>query len=165
VAFAFGTRRGIGVNGAGPKKKRQERRAKPGIAAFGSPLTALFVALSLFVQLVAIPYHQALAATGFAASDMAAIAAELKATFGGAAYLCVHVDDKGGPLAPADHCEDQCPLCQFGAQAAALIAPDAPALPVRLDAACQTLGAHLDPGAVPVRLGNRNRARAPPLAV
>jgi hypothetical protein len=165
LAFAFGTRRGIGVNGAGPKKKRQERRAKPGIAAFRSPRIAFVVALSLLVQLIAVSYHQALDAPAFPSSDTAAIAADLKATFGDAAALCVQVDDKGAPLAPAGRCDDQCPLCQFSAHVAALIVPDAASLPERLDAACQTIGAAPERGSIPVCLSNRIRARAPPLAV
>jgi hypothetical protein len=152
------------VNNAGRKKKRA-RRVKLGVAAFKSPLTALMVALSLIVQLVAIPYHQALATPLYAPSDTAVIAAELKATFGDTAALCVHLDDNGAPLRPAGNCDDQCPLCRFAAQAATLVAPDAPPLPQRLEAACQTLGAASEPGGVPFRLENRNRARAPPLAV
>jgi hypothetical protein len=153
------------VNRAARNKKRQAGRVKFGAESFRSPLTAFIVVLSLLVQLVAIPYHQSLAAPDFAASETAAIAAELKATFGDAAYLCVQVDDKGAPLAPTGHCDDQCPLCRFGLQAAALVAPELPALPVRLDAACRSLGATPERGAVPVCPAQRNRARAPPLAV
>jgi hypothetical protein len=130
-----------------------------------SPLTALIVAFSLIVQLIAVPYHQALAAPGMAESETAQIAAELKATFGDAAALCVEVEDKGAPFPPAGHCDDQCPLCRFAAQAAALVEPDAPALPEQLDAGCQVLGAASERGDLPFRLENRNRARAPPLAV
>ena len=153
------------MSGFGKRTVRRRHRARPGAASSRSPLTALVVALSLIVQLFAIPYHQALAGPGFAESETAKIAAELKATFGDAAALCVEVDGKGAPLAPAGHCDDQCPLCRFAAQAATLVAPDAPALPERLDPACQTLGAASEPGVVPFRLENRNRARAPPLAV
>ena len=85
-----------------------------------------------------------------AAPDAAAIAAELKATFGDAASLCAQSDDDGAPVSPAGDCDDHCPLCQFAAQAAALIAPDAPALPVRLDTAFRTLGAAPETGALPV---------------
>jgi len=151
------------VNGAGRQRKRA-RRAKPGVASRRSPLTALLVAFSLIVQLLAVPYHQALAAgPGFAASGTDRIAAELKATFGDAAGLCLHAGDNGG--APAGKCEDQCPLCQFAAQAAALIAPDVPALPERRNGASKTLGAAPKTGAVPAPPASRNRARAPPLAV
>jgi hypothetical protein len=153
------------VSGAGLRTGRRRRGAKACVGASRSPLTALIVALSLIVQLIAIPHHQALAETAFAASDTAAIARELKATFGDAATLCVQVDDKGAPLAPTRQCDDQCPLCRFAAQAAALKAPDAPALPARLDVACRTTRTAPDLGAVPVRLSNLNRARAPPLAV
>ena len=131
---------------------------------------ALAVALSLIIQLVAAPYHQALSAPAFASSDTGAIAAELKAAFGDAAALCVQADrkqadGKGAPGAPPGCCDDQCPFCRFAAQAAALIAPDAPALAARLDAASRALGAAPEPGAVPALPTSRNRARAPPLAV
>ncbi len=150
------------MNGGARRRGRGGRRAKPGVASFRSPLTALIVALSLVFQVVAIPYHQARTGSG---SDTAAVAAELKATFGDAAALCIQVDDKGAPLAPKGTCDDQCPLCRLSAQVAALTAPEAPALPVRLDAACGRLGAAPEPGALPACLINRNRARAPPLAV
>jgi hypothetical protein len=152
------------VSRFGKRTVRRRRRATPG-AASRSPLTALIVALSLLVQLIAVPYHQALAAPGIAESDTSQIAAGLKATFGDAAALCVQVDDKGAPPHPSGRCDDQCPLCRFAASAATLAAPDAPAPPKRLDAVCQTLGAASEPGGVPFRLENRNRARAPPVAV
>ncbi|HME83228.1 MAG TPA: hypothetical protein VKG91_01430 [Roseiarcus sp.] len=153
------------MSGFGKRRVRRRHRARPGAASSRSALTALLVALSLLVQLIAIPYHQALAAPEFAQSETAKIAAELKATFGDAAALCVEVDGKGAPLAPAGHCDDQCPLCRFAAQAATLVAPDAPALLERLDAGRQALGAASDPGGLPFRLENCNRARAPPLTV
>ncbi len=154
------------MSGGAQRTGRGRRRARPGGASFRSPLMALAVALSLIIQLLAIPYHHALSAPAFASpSDTAAIAAELKATFGDAAALCVHLDGKGAPLAPAGRCDDQCPLCRFAAQAAALIAPGAPALPARLDGASRALGAAPEPGAVPAPSTSRNRARAPPLAV
>jgi hypothetical protein len=153
------------VSGFGKGTERRRPRATPSAASSRSSLTALVVALSLLVPLVATPYHQALAGPGFAESETARIAAELKATFGDAAALCVEVDGKAAPISPAGHCDDQCPLCRFAAQAATLVAPDAPALPGPLDAACQTLGSASERGAVPCRLKSRNRARAPPLAV
>jgi hypothetical protein len=121
--------------------------------------------LSLIVQLFAIPYHQALAAPGMTQPETARIAADLKARFGDAATLCVQIDDKGAPRSPDGHCDDQCPLCQFAAKAAALVAPEVPALPLRLDATRRIVGAEAEPGAVPARPAQRNRARAPPLSV
>jgi len=130
-------------------------------------MTAIVVALALVIQLVAIPYHQALSAPigPPTATDLTSVAAKLKATFGDAAALCVRSDDGGAPGAPAGDCDDHCPLCQFAAQAAALVAPDAPALPERLDAACRTLGAEPAADAVPFRAPRQNRARAPPFPV
>ena len=127
------------MSGGARRSGRGRRPAKPGVAAFRSPLTALIVALSLVFQLVAIPYHQALIASAAAAPDAAQVAAELKATFGDAAALCVQSEDQGGPAAPAGDCDDHCPLCQFAAQAAALIATDAPAIQVRLGTSFRTL--------------------------
>ena len=153
------------VKGRGARIKRRRLRAGSCAASLRSTLTAFVVAFSLFFQLVAVPYHQALAAPVFTGSGTAQIAAELKATFGDAAALCAETDGKGAPLFPAGHCDDQCPLCRFAAQAAVLIAPDAFDLPKRLDAACQTLAAASEPTVFPFRLENSNRARGPPLTV
>lgn len=142
------------------------RRPNGWLASLRSPLTALVVTLSLAFQLVAIPYHQALAAGPALASDTTAIAAELKATFGDAAALCIQVDEKGAPShAPGAPCDDQCPLCQFAAQVAALVVPEAPALPARLDLDCRPIGFAVERGVVPVRARGQNRARAPPFAI
>jgi hypothetical protein len=124
---------------------------------------ALIAALAFVVQLLAFPYHQARAGYGFA-PNAASVAAELKATFGDAAALCTESGRRGAP-SPAGTCDDQCPLCRFASQSAALVAPDTPALPKRLDAACNALGGASEPGVVSFRLENRNRARAPPLTV
>jgi hypothetical protein len=139
------------------------RRAKPRVASLRSPLTAFLAALALFVQLVDVSYHQARAAA-LGRSD-AAIAAELRATFGDAAALCVQSDDKGAPHTPNGCCGDQCTFCRFAAHAAALVAPEASALPIRLDVACRGLGPTPEPGFVSERPAQQNRARAPPLAV
>jgi len=152
---------------SGGKRVRGKRRATPGAAVFRSPLTAIAAALALLVQLVVLPYHQALSApvAPSAASDIATVAAELKAVFGDAAALCVQSDDPGAPGAPSGDCDDHCPLCQFAAQASALLAPDLPALPDRFDAACRALGVRPEPGALPLRPAHQHRARAPPFAV
>ena len=149
------------------RPERRKRRTRFRVAAFRSPLAAIVVALALLLQVVVLPYHQALSApiAASSASDIGSIAAGLKATFGDAATLCVQSDDKGAPAAPAGDCDDHCPLCRFSTEVAALIAPDLPALPGRPDHACQTLGAEPDAGAVPASLIHHNRARAPPFAV
>ena len=123
------------------------------------------MALSFLFQLVAVPYHQALVASAAAAPDAAEVAAELKATFGDAAALCVQSEDHGGPGAPAGDCDDHCPLCQFAAQAAALIAPIAPALPIPLGSTFLTIGSAPEIGAIPLPPTKQSRARAPPFAV
>jgi hypothetical protein len=153
------------VNGGRLGLGRPTRQARLACAPRRSPLTAIIVALSLVAQLIALPYHQSQAAPQSASLDTAAIAAELKATFGYSAALCGHVDDKGAPMAPHRRCDDQCQLCRFSAQAAALIAPDAPTPPVRLEADPRTLVGALDFGSVPPCPTECHRARAPPLAV
>ena len=142
------------------------RRAR-GLASFRSPLTAFFIALTLVVQLIAMPYQQALAGPALAGADTAAIMADLKAAFGDAAGFCARVDDKGAPAphGPCNHCDDQCPLCRTVAQAAAYVPPDAPTLPGRLNAGRYTIGAAPVFGAFSPCPAQRNRARAPPLAV
>jgi hypothetical protein len=157
--------RGSRVERRRPKEKKLEAQGSTHVTSTRSPLSACLVALSLIVQLFVVPYHQALAAPGMRQAERARIAADLKARFGDAATLCVQIDDKGAPQSPAGHRDDQCPLCQFGAQAAALVAPEVAALPLRLDAACRIVRAGPEPGAVPARPAQQNLARAPPLAV
>jgi hypothetical protein len=143
------------------------RRARRGLASFRSPLAAFVVALSLIAQLIAMPYQQALAGPVLAGSDTSAITADLKAVFGDAAGFCAHIGDKGAPapLGPCNHCDDQCPLCRFVAQATTFVPPDAPALPVRLNAVRCAIGAAPEFGAFSACPAQPNRARAPPLAV
>ena len=138
------------------------RQGKPGVASVRSPLTALAVALSLILQLFVVPYHQALSAPLAVSPDTAAISAELKATFGDVAALCVQSDDKGAPRSQGGCCGDQCPFCRFAAQAAALVAPDAPALHEPISVGCETIGIAPTPGAIPAPPTSRNRARGPP---
>ena len=158
---------GVLVGLARRKSALGTRRARRGLASFRSALTAFTVALTLVVQLIAMPYQQALAGPVLAGSDAAAIAADLRATFGDAAGFCAHVDDKGAPTphGPCNHCDDQCPLCRLVAQAAAFVPRDAPTLPTRASAARYVVGAAPEFGAFPACPAQRNRARAPPLAV
>ena len=158
---------GVLVGLARRKSALGKRRARRGLASFRSALTAFLVTLTLVVQLVAMPYQQALAGPAAPGSSTAAIAADLKAVFGDAAGLCVHIDDKGAPSpqAPCNHCDDQCPLCRIAAQAAAFVPPDAPTLPLRVSAGRVAGRAAPDFGAFSACPAQRNRARAPPLAV
>ncbi len=160
-------RQGVQVNSRGRRQGRRARRARPGGASFRSPLAALIVALSLIVQLVAIPYHQARAAPEYADADIAAVAAGLKATFGDVAFLCVQADDNGAPAGHnrSGHCNDRCPLCRFLAQAATLVPPDVPALPALLHVDRRPISAAPQFGALDAFPAPANRARAPPLSV
>jgi hypothetical protein len=130
-------------------------------------LTALLVAFSLIVQLFAAATPPALAAPAFAGADDAAIAAELKALFGDTAQLCVQAHDDKAPAkhAPFHHCCDQCPLCPFGAQAVAFVAPDLPVLPKRLKGDAHAIRAPPGQDRLPAYPAQPNSARAPPLAV
>jgi hypothetical protein len=142
------------------------RRARRGLSSFRSALTAFAVAFALVVQLMAMTHQQAMAGPDSAGSDNAAIAAELQATFGDAAGLCAHADDKGpAPHGPCNHCDDQCPLCRVFGQAAAYVPPDLPTLPAKADSGRRTVGAARDFGAFSPCPAQSNRARAPPLAV
>jgi hypothetical protein len=143
------------------------RRAQQGLAAFRSALTAFTVALALVVQLIAMPYQQALAGPTLADPDSAAIAADLKAAFGDAASFCAHIDDRGAPAphGPCNHCDDQCPVCRLVGQAAAFVPPDPPGLPTRLDPASHAIGSATKFGAFFACRSRTNLARAPPLRV
>ena len=123
---------------------------------------SLVLALSLVLQVLFLPYHQALAAPAIPPPDNARIAFELKALFGDAAALCVQVDDKGTPTAPIGQCDDHCPFCRLAAEAGTLVVPDSPALPVRFETvsgSLETLRFANAPRAPPLY---RERARAPP---
>jgi hypothetical protein len=112
-----------------------------------SRLATLVAALALFGQLLALPYHRPQIE-----SNLSAVAASLKATFGDNAILCVQADE-GSPGAPErreGHCDDGCPLCQFAAQMILFAAPP-PAAPERLDIAAAPL---------PVRTGLSSTAFA-----
>ena len=155
------------MNWGGRKAGRRVRQAGGGLAAPRSPLMALLVALSLVVQLSAAATPPAIAAPAFAGADDAAIAAELEALFGDTAQLCVQVNDDKAPAKhnPSGHCCDQCPLCRFAAQAVALVAPDLPALPERLNSDAHAIRAPPGHDVLPAYPVQPNRARAPPLAV
>jgi hypothetical protein len=150
---------------AGGQSRRRQRRERPDGAALRSPLTTFVALAALLFQLLVLPYHQALSAPAPTATDIAAVASELKATFGDAAALCVQSDGKDGSGAPMGDCDDHCPLCQFAAQAAALITPDAPALPALFRIASGVLGGGPASAAPPASPNAQHRARAPPFAV
>lgn len=132
-----------------------------------SPFTALVVALTLIAQLFSVPFHRAMSAPVYPSASDAAIAADLKAVFGDVAALCAHIEDKGAPSpqAPCHHCDDDCTVCRFAAQAVAYLPPNAPTLPATLSAIRHAIGAAPDFGAFPACPAQRNHARAPPLSV
>ncbi len=153
--------------GLARRKSAVWTRRRRGLASLRSAVAAFAVALALVVQLIAMPYQQALAGPALAVSDTAAIADDLKAIFGDAAGFCAHIDDKGAPAphGPCNHCDDQCPLCRSVAEAAAFVPPDAPTLPVRLDTARYAIHSTPDYCALSACPAQTNRARAPPLSV
>ena len=103
-----------------------ERKAARRSARAAPRLATLLAALAIFAQLVALPYHHP-----SAGHDLAAVAAELKATFGPAATLCTQSDDLSTSGRRHVGCDAGCPLCQFASHAALLEAPP-PTLPERL---------------------------------
>jgi hypothetical protein len=141
------------------------RRGKTSIRRGGaralSRLATFVAALALFGQLLALPYHRPQTA-----SDLSAVAASLKATFGDNAILCVQADE-GSPSAPErrhSHGDEGCPLCQFAAQMVLFAAP-IPAAPERLDVAVASLTARADfTPAGPAHIG-LPPPRGPPLEV
>jgi hypothetical protein len=108
-------------------KRATKRGARP--ARVLLRLATLLAALAVFAQLVALPYHH----RATARNDLAAVAAELKATFGPAAVLCTQSEDPSSPAPERrqSDCDAGCPLCQFASHAILLEAPP-PALPERL---------------------------------
>jgi hypothetical protein len=68
--------------------------------------------------------------------DPAGVAAELRATFGDVAVLCVQAEDTKTPLGPSDprgHCDECCPLCQALSAAHALVPPAPIGSPERIE--------------------------------
>lgn len=138
----------VGAEGAG------RRRVRPARAP--SRIATLLAAFAVFAQLVALPYHHP-----SARHDLAAVAAELKATFGPTAVLCTQSDESSTPGRQHVGCDVGCPLCQFASYAALLEAPP-PALPERLAIVAGPPPAHRDflrPRASAIRFA---QPRAPP---
>lgn len=103
-----------------------ERRTARRGARATTRLATLLATLAVFVQLLVLPYH-----LPPAQHDLAAVAAELKATFGPTAVLCTQRDDSSTPGRQYVGCDAGCPLCQFASHLALLEAPS-PGLPERL---------------------------------
>jgi hypothetical protein len=98
--------------------------------------------LALVAQMLAPAAHRMVAP-----GDAAGIAAELHATFGDVAVLCIQADDGKIPLTPAGPpgpCDDCCPLCQSTAAAHALVLPTLLVAPTRIKAASVTLAPEPD---------------------
>lgn len=142
------------------------RRAKRRLTSFRSPLAAFVVALSLIVQLFAAATPPAMAAPAFAGANNAAVASELKAVFGDAAQLCVHINDDRAPAQHGPcHCCDQCLLCGCAAHAVAFVSPVLPVLLGRADGEAHAIRAPPARDILPTYPAQPNPARAPPLAV
>ena len=116
-----------------------------------SPLVAAVALLALLFQLIALPYHQARSApiAPQPASDVASVAASPEGDVRRRGLALRPVRRQRRPPRPAGDCDDHCPLCQFAAQAATLLAPALPVLPARFDLAVRSLGAAPEAGAVP----------------
>jgi hypothetical protein len=98
--------------------------------------------LALVVQMLAPASHRMVAP-----GDVAGVAAELHATFGDVAVLCVQADDGKSPLTPAGPpgpCDDCCPLCQSTGGAHALVLPTLLGVPTRIEAVSVTLAPEPD---------------------
>jgi hypothetical protein len=150
------------VSVAGGKTTKRRSGARTLSSRVFPRLAVLLAAFALFAQLMALPYHHA-----EARQDPASVAAALRATFGDSAILCVATDDDMSSTSPErrqGHCDDGCPLCQFAAQAVALVAPT-PSLPARVDVAAAPFTARADfDGKKPSPTGFA-QPRAPPLEV
>jgi hypothetical protein len=93
--------------------------------------------LALVAQMLAPTQHRMVAP-----GDVAGVAAELHATFGDVAVLCIQAEDGKSPLKPGSPpgpCDDCCPLCQMSAGAHALMLPTLLRVPTRIVTASETL--------------------------
>jgi hypothetical protein len=128
----------------------------------GAPrFVGLLAAFALLAQLFALPYCRSQTP-----SDLAAVIAALKATFGESVILCAQAGDpsSSAPRRGPRHGDESCPLRQFAARTP-LLAPPPPVLPEPLALAAA-------PPPPPVALAPPRRGpslfaqpRAPPLAV
>ena len=116
---------------------KRTRRAPSAWTRIRASFAVTLATLALIVQMLAPASHR-MAAPG----DVAGVAAELHATFGDVAVLCVQADGAKSPLTPASPpgpCDDCCPLCQMSAGAHALMLPTVPGVPTRIVTAAETL--------------------------
>ena len=122
-------------------RRRAETKRKRGAPSAWTRIRASFAValatLALVAQMLAPTQHRMVAP-----GDVAGVAAELHATFGDVAVLCIQADDDKSPPTPAGPpgpCDDCCPLCQSSAAAHALVLPTLLGAPSRIEAAAVTL--------------------------
>jgi hypothetical protein len=122
------------------RRRAEIKRTRPAPSAWGRLRASFAVALAtlaLVAQMLAPAWHRMVAP-----GDVAGVAAELHATFGDVAVLCIQADDGKSPLTPASPpgpCDDCCPLCQSSAAAHALVLPTLLGAPSRIEAASEAL--------------------------
>jgi hypothetical protein len=147
------------------RRKKRSRTGRTATAALAnhSRFARIIVAISLALQLVFAPTHNASAAA--TQPSHAAIVADFKAIFGDATALCAHSDDRNGPASPSGDCGDHCLFCRFAAQDFALIIPQDPGPPAPLAGLVDAVVGAREATAVRVQPTRHNRARAPPSAV
>jgi hypothetical protein len=140
-------------------KRSSDRRVAQGAAA--PRFVRLLAAFALLAQLFALPYCRSQTP-----SDLAAVIAALKATFGDNVVICAQAEDPSAPAPQRDprHGDESCPLCQVAARTP-LLAPPSPVLPEPL-----ALAEAPPPPRVDLAAPRRGpdlfaQPRAPPLAV
>lgn len=130
------------MRGRGVATTNRIDRARSAWVRLSTPLAVALATLALIAQTLAPPVHLMRAP-----AEVARVAADLKATFGDQAVLCIQADADGAPptpAAPSAPCDDCCPLCQFHAGAHAFILPPLRGPPMRIEAASETLAAAPD---------------------
>ena len=121
---------------------KRTRRAPSAWTRIRASFAVTLATLALIVQMLAPASHRMVAP-----GDVAGVAAELHATFGDVAVLCVQADGAKSPLTPASPpgpCDDCCPLCQSSAAAHAFVLPTPLGVPTRIEAASVTLAPEPD---------------------
>jgi len=116
---------------------KQKRWAPNAWTRLRASLAVGLATLALVVQMLAPAPHRMVAP-----GSVAGVAAELHATFGDIAVLCIQADDAKSPLtpdSPPGPCDDCCPLCQSSAAAHALVLPVLLGAPSRIEAAAVAL--------------------------
>lgn len=148
------------MRGLRPMRSRNVAGAKRAVSPARAALTLSLALLALVAQWFVAASHDM--PTRSAISVTSAAAAELKATFGETAVLCVQAGDEAPTPGDKRPCDAACPLCQMHSGALALWAPESHFLSVAFDGAATPFTWPLTAAPTASRRLAQAQPRAPP---